>query len=51
MRQIKPTFNEALTLALAVYPEASVDIGAEGLVLHPSPPPVPKTEARRLCIT
>jgi len=48
VRQIKPTFTEALQLALAVYPEARVDVGKEGLVLHPSPPAVPKAEARRL---
>jgi hypothetical protein len=50
VRQIKPTFTEALNLALAVYPEASVDIGRAGIVLHPSPPAVPKIEARRLGI-
>lgn len=48
MRQLKPTFTEALSLALAVYPEAQVDVEAEGVTLHPSPPPVPKAEARRL---
>jgi hypothetical protein len=47
-RQIKPTFIEALQLALAVYPEARVDVEKEGVVLHPSPPAVPKVEARRL---
>lgn len=50
VRQIKPTFIEALNLALAVYPEASVDTEKQGLILHPSPPAVPKTEARRLGI-
>jgi hypothetical protein len=50
VRQIKPTFTEALNLALAVYPEACVDIEKKGLVLHPSPPAVPKAEARRLGI-
>lgn len=41
MRQIKPTFLEALRLALAVYPEARVDTDPKtGLVLHPSRPPV-----------
>jgi hypothetical protein len=48
VRQIKPTFIEALNLALAVYPEARVDADKEGLVLHPSPPAVAKSEARRL---
>jgi len=51
VRQIKPTFTEALNLALAVYPEAGVNVEKEGIVLHPSPPAVPKAEARRLKIT
>ena len=50
VRQIKPTFLEALNLALAVYPEAGVRVAKEGIVLHPSPPAVPKVEARRLGI-
>lgn len=48
VRQIKPSFLDALRLALAVYPEARVDAGKDGLVLHPSPPAVPRAEARRL---
>jgi hypothetical protein len=48
VRQIKPTFLDALTLALAVYPEAWVDVDKEGIILHPSPPAVPRSEARRL---
>jgi hypothetical protein len=51
VRQIKPTFCEALQLALAVYPDARVDMDKEGIVLHPSPPAIPKTEARRLGIS
>jgi hypothetical protein len=47
-RQIKPTFLEALTVALAVYPEARVDAGKDGVTLHPAPPAVPRSEARRL---
>jgi hypothetical protein len=50
VRQIKPTFLEALNLALAVYPEARVEVDKEGVILHPSPPAVPKSEARRLGI-
>jgi len=50
-RQIKPTFLEALGLALAVYPEAGVDVSKDGIVLHPSPPAVPRMEARRLGIS
>lgn len=48
VRQIKPTFLDALQLALAVYPEARVDIERQGVVLHPSSPAVPRQEARRL---
>lgn len=33
VRQLKPTFREALGLAQAVYPEARVDLEAEGVVL------------------
>ena len=50
VRQIKPTFLEALSMALAVYPEARVDADKQGLILHPSPPAVPKAEAKRLGI-
>jgi hypothetical protein len=49
-RQIKPTFLDALTIALAVYPEARVEVEKEGVVLHPSAPAVPRLEARRLHI-
>lgn len=48
VRQIKPTFSEALSLALAVYPEARVEMDRTGLTLHPSPPAVPKPQTRRL---
>jgi len=48
VRQIKPTFTEALSLALAVYPEARVEMDRTGLTLHPSPPAVPKPLPRRL---
>ena len=51
VRQIKPTFTEALQLALAVYPEAHVDVEKDSVVLHPSPPAVPKAEAKRLGIS
>jgi hypothetical protein len=35
-------FLPNLKLALAVYPEARVEIGDKGLILHPSRPPVAK---------
>lgn len=49
-KHLKRPFVEALGIALAVYPEASVDVGRDGLILHPSAPAVPKMEARRLGI-
>jgi hypothetical protein len=49
-RQFRPKFIDSLKLALAVYPEARVDILDEGLVLHPSAPAVPRHEAKRLGI-
>jgi len=39
-------FLPNLKLALAVYPEARVEVGDNGLVLHPSRPPVTKALAR-----
>ena len=48
VRQLKPTFREALTLALAVYPEAKVDLEPGGVTLHPSAPAVPRAEAKRI---
>jgi Plasmid encoded RepA protein len=36
----KHKFPTVLALAMSVYPEAKVDVGDEGIVLHPSPPPV-----------
>lgn len=48
VRQLKPTFRDALTIALAVYPEAKVDLESAGVVLHPSAPAIPKAEAKRL---
>ena len=38
----------ALMLALAVYPEARVDLEPTGVVLHPSAPAVPRAEAKRI---
>ena len=48
LKHLKRPFTEALGIALAVYPEARVDISRDSLTLHPSAPAVPKTEARRL---
>ena len=40
LRAFRQRFHQALELALCVYPEAKVETGERGLVLHPSPPPV-----------
>lgn len=42
LRQFKPEFRKALSYALAVYPEAKVIESSDGVVLHPSRPPVPE---------
>jgi hypothetical protein len=50
-RQFRAHAREALALALAAYPEARVEVDDKaGVLLHPSPPAVPKAEARRLGI-
>jgi hypothetical protein len=36
----KSKFPTVLALAMSVYPEAKVDVRDDGIVLHPSPPPV-----------
>ena len=50
LKNFKMRFNDSLTMALAVYPDARVDIEPSRLLLHPSAPAVPKAEARRLGI-
>jgi hypothetical protein len=47
-RKTKASFLDALALAMAVYPEASVDVEKGGIIMNPSRPAVPKAEARRL---
>jgi hypothetical protein len=42
VHHFKPQFLNALKLALAVYPEARVDVLDEGLRLHPSRAPIPE---------
>ncbi len=51
-RNMRPVFLDALQLAMAVYPEAKVDLDeGRGIILHPSPPAVPKQAARVLGLT
>ena len=42
LRHFRPTFLANLRLALATYPEARVDENEQGVILHPSRPPVAK---------
>jgi hypothetical protein len=42
IHDFKKKFPNALQLALAVYPEARVDMEKNGFVLHPSHPPISK---------
>jgi hypothetical protein len=37
-----PRFAEALQMALAVYPDARVEVTDRGVTLHPSRPPIPE---------
>ena len=46
-RQFKPTFISNLKLALAVYPEAGVEVDDEGVRLLPSRPPIPERQIAR----
>ncbi|GAA4249220.1 pirin [Azospirillum formosense] len=48
LRDFRKRFIEALQLALAVYPEAKVDVEDHGLLLHPSPPPIPERKMAQL---
>ncbi|HYF86153.1 replication protein RepA [Azospirillum sp.] len=47
LKHFKPRFTEALKMALAVYPDAEVDVSEAGVVLHPSPPPIPERKMVR----
>ena len=40
LKHFRPRAVRDLRHALAVYPEARVELAEAGLVLHPSPPPV-----------
>lgn len=40
VRHFRPRFLEALGAAVAAYPEARIQVREEGIVLHPSRPPI-----------
>jgi hypothetical protein len=44
-KHFRAAFSEALSLALAVYRDASVTVAREGVILLPSPPPVRRVPA------
>lgn len=48
LRDFRKRFIEALQLALAVYPDAQVDVNEQGLMLYPSPPPIPERKLAQL---
>lgn len=50
LRHFKPVFMEAFRLAMAVYPDAHVEMDEDrgGIIMHPSPPAVPKQTGRRV---
>jgi len=50
VRRFKERFKDALELALCVYPQARVLINDDGIVLHPSPPPLGEAGRAKLAI-
>jgi len=46
IRQFKPRFLDPLKAALAVYPDAKVDVADTGLILHHSRPPILEKQLR-----
>ncbi|MFC5354284.1 replication protein RepA [Azospirillum himalayense] len=48
LRDFRKRFIEALQLALAVYPDARVEVEEHGLLLHPSPPPIPERKFQQI---
>lgn len=48
LRDFCKYFKQTLAAALAVYPDAHVDVDADGIVLHPSRPPIPAKAPRSI---
>jgi hypothetical protein len=46
LRDFRRRFNDALSLALAVYEDANVDVHEQGLTLHPSRAPLERRTVR-----
>ena len=45
IKHYKPSFLEALAAATAAYPEARVEVGEGGIMLHPARPPIGRLTA------
>ncbi len=45
LKHFKPRFLDSLARAVAAYPEARVDVEDSHVLLHPSPPPIPKASS------
>jgi Plasmid encoded RepA protein len=50
LKNFKRPFVDALRYALAAYPEARVEVGEDGIVLKPSPSPIPQQKDHPLLI-
>jgi len=48
LRDFRKRFQDALQLALTVYPDARVEVEEQGLLLHPSPPPIPERKVHQV---
>lgn len=46
----KPRFSEALSAAVAAYPEARVNVNEKGITLHPSRPPIARLSSPQVLI-
>lgn len=45
-KHFKPAFLDSLKTALAVYPDARIELDENGLILHPSRPPIARINER-----
>ena len=48
LKHFQADFKKSLAFALAAYEQARVDIEPQGIILHPSPPPIPDRVLHRL---
>ena len=50
IKHFQAEFKKSLALALAAYNQTRVGIEAQGIILHPSPPPIPDRIGCRLIL-